>query len=305
MKKIIVSLVALIITAFMALGLVKLYQWKATPRPSDGLIEYKGEAYVAVHDNQPTFRDSELTTKAYETYADVDLLGRCGVAMACCGPELMPKDGEERESISHVKPSGWVQNAYDFIDGEYVYNRCHLIGWQLTAENDNPRNLITGTRYMNTEGMLPFENMVADYIRETGNHVMYRVTPHYNNLDLVCEGVAIEAYSVEDNGEGICFNVYCFNVQPGVTIDYATGNNCLAGESMTTTTTTTAATTTTTRATYPSSGDYVLNTKSEKIHKPDCGSVGKIAAHNRKDFSGDINELIDQGYDVCGSCFDK
>ena len=186
---------------------------------------YSGTPFVAVNDNIPSFSDKELTLVGYEQYSDLDSLGRCGVALASCGKEIMPKADEERGSISSITPSGWVQAKYDGISGGYLWNRCHLIGWQLSAENANKNNLITGTRYMNVEGMLPFENMVADYINETGNHVAYRVTPIFEGKNLVCSGVQIEAYSIEDKGEAICFNVYCFNVQPGITIDYLTGKS--------------------------------------------------------------------------------
>jgi DNA-entry nuclease len=200
----------------------------------DSIPEYSGSAYVLVNEGKPYFTESDYTTKAYEKYSDLDSLGRCGVVMACLGKETMPENGEERESISHVTPSGWEGNNKrydgDIVSGGWIYNRCHLIGWQLSAENDNERNLITGTRYFNAgdsdeRGMLAFENMVADYIKETGNHVLYRVTPVYNGNDLVARGILMEAYSVEDEGEGICFNVYFYNVQPGITIDYATGES--------------------------------------------------------------------------------
>lgn len=187
--------------------------------------EYSGIAYTVINDNQPNFSSAELTTTGYEHYSSLDSLGRCGVAIASCGREIMPADGEERGSISSIKPTGWVQAKYKGISGGYLWNRCHLIGWQLSAENANRSNLITGTRYMNIEGMLTFENMVADYIKETDNHVAYRVTPIFEGSNLVCSGVQMEAYSIEDNGEGICFNVYCYNVQPGISIDYATGNS--------------------------------------------------------------------------------
>ncbi len=184
---------------------------------------FSGSAYAIVSDNMPLFDDKDLTTESYEYYAPLDDLGRCGYAMACIGQNLMPTG--QRESISHVEPSGWIQGQYDFIDGENLYNRCHLIGFQLTGENANERNLITGTRYMNTQGMLPFENMIADYIEKTGNHVLYRATPIYAGSNLVASGVQLEAKSVEDDGEGICFHVYVYNNQPGVVIDYATGRN--------------------------------------------------------------------------------
>lgn len=191
----------------------------------DEVPPYSQAPYAVLYDNIPMFDGEELITDSYEYYAPLDALGRCGYAMACLGQDLMPT--EERESISSVKPTGWVQAQYDSIEGGNLYNRCHLIGFQLTGENANECNLITGTRYLNTEGMLPFENMVADYIKETGNHVVYRVTPIYEGDDLVASGVVMEALSVEDNGKGICFSVYVYNVQPGVSIDYATGESWL------------------------------------------------------------------------------
>lgn len=186
---------------------------------------YSGEPYVVINDNEPTFTEEEMQSQAYEAYSDLDVKQRCGTAEANISKELMPT--EERGSIGRVKPTGWKTVKYDHVEGKYLYNRCHLIGFQLTGENANERNLITGTRYMNTEGMLPFENMVADYIKETGNHVLYRVTPIFEGNNLLASGVEMEAKSVEDNGEGICFHVYVYNVQPGVEIDYATGNSRL------------------------------------------------------------------------------
>ncbi|MBR5295401.1 MAG: DNA/RNA non-specific endonuclease, partial [Clostridia bacterium] len=210
---------------------------------------YSGEIFTILNDNIPSFSKKELTTTAYESYSSLDALGRCGVALASCGKEIMPKQGEERGSISSIKPSGWVQEKYDIVDGKYLYNRCHLIGWQLSAENANKKNLITGTRYFNTEGMLPFENMVADYIKETNHHVAYRITPVYDGDSLVAKGVRMEAYSVEDNGEGICFHVFVYNVQPGIVIDYVTGESRLeSSTSSQAPTTTTQAPTTTTQA---------------------------------------------------------
>ena len=186
---------------------------------------YTGTPYVEIDGNVPGFTESDLTTESFETYAELDELGRCGVAYACVGLDIMPT--EDRGSISRVKPTGWVQNQYDFVDGKSLYNRCHLIGHQLTGEDANWMNLITGTRYMNVDGMLPFENMIADYVKETGNHVLYRVTPIFDGSNLVASGVQMEALSVEDNGAGVSYNVYCYNVQPGVVIDYATGENWL------------------------------------------------------------------------------
>lgn len=186
---------------------------------------FSGDPYVIINDNIPEFSRSDMTTDAYEYYSALDALGRCGYAMACIGLDIMPT--EDRGSIGQVKPTGWQTVKYDFVDGKYLYNRCHLIGYQLTGENANEQNLITGTRYLNVEGMLPFENLIADYVKETGNHVLYRVTPIYDGSNLVARGVQMEAISVEDNGAGICFHVYAYNHQPGVVIDYATGESRL------------------------------------------------------------------------------
>ncbi len=185
--------------------------------------QYDGKPYIEIENNVPQFTKSEITDIAFEDYSPLDAYGRCGVCIASIGPELMPT--EERTSISSVKPTAWHSIKYDHIDGGNLYNRCHLIGFQLTGENANEYNLITGTRYMNTEGMLPFENMVADYIKETGNHVMYRATPIFEGDNLLASGVTLEGYSVEDNGEGISFYVYCYNVQPDIHIDYSNGES--------------------------------------------------------------------------------
>ncbi len=189
----------------------------------DSIPDYEEDPYIEINDNIPYFTDDEITTDVFEEYSELDSLGRCGVAYANICQELMPT--EKRQSIGTIKPTGWQIAKYDFVDGKYLYNRCHLIGFQLAGENANEKNLITGTRYMNVDGMLPFENMVADYVKETDNHVLYRVTPLFDGNNLVASGVEMEAYSVEDDGEGICFNVYVYNVQPGVVIDYATGDN--------------------------------------------------------------------------------
>ena len=191
----------------------------------DEIPEYDGDEYVEIEGGEPDFSDDEDFVSGYEYYSDLDSLGRCGTTEALVGPETMPT--EERESIGMIKPTGWHTVRYDFVDGKYLYNRCHLIGYQLAGENANEKNLITGTRYMNTEGMLPFEDEVAGYVRETGNHVMYRVTPIFDGDDLVAKGVQMEAKSVED--DSVSFNVFVYNVQPGVEIDYATGDNHEAG----------------------------------------------------------------------------
>lgn len=185
--------------------------------------KYVGEPYVEINNNLPYFSDEEYSKKSYEYYSSLDQHGRAGEAIACIGEDLMPTT--ERGEIGMIKPSGWVQNKYDWVDGKYLYNRCHLIGYQLTGENANESNLITGTRSFNVEGMLPFENEVADYIHETGNHVMYKVTPIYDGDDLLAQGVQIQAISVEDGGYGVCFNVFVYNMEPGVIINYSTGDN--------------------------------------------------------------------------------
>lgn len=195
------------------------------------LPQYEGEPYVIINNNIPNFKEEDYTTKSFEEYSDLDLYGRCGVAFANISKEIMPDEDEDRGEISSVYPSGWKQKEYkNLVDGDYLYNRCHLIGWQLAGENDNKLNLITGTRYMNVEGMLPFENKIADYLKGKANrknHVLYRVTPIYEGNNLVASGVQMEAYSVEDKGKGICFNIYVYNVQPGISIDYKTGKSWL------------------------------------------------------------------------------
>lgn len=246
-------------------------------------LEYTGDLYVAVNDNQPQFTQKELDAQPYEFYSDLDRLGRCGYAMACLSRELMPT--EDRTGIGHIKPSGWQSAQYDFIDGKYLYNRSHLIGFQLAGENDNEKNLITGTRYFNATGMLAFENMVADYIKETGNRVLYRVTPEYDGNDLVAKGVRMEAWSVEDAGEGICFHVFVFNVQPGVQIDYKTGQSQVDEAYFS-----------------KDAQDYVLNTNSRRFHKPECTDSNSMKPENRQEVHTSRELLTAQGYKPCGSC---
>ncbi len=250
--------------------------------------------YVFINDNEPEFTEEEYTTDAFEAYSPLDYLGRCGPAYACLGRELMPT--EERESISHIYPSGWQSVQYDIVEGGSLYNRSHLIGFQMSGENDNEENLITGTRYMNAYVMLPFENMVADYIRDTGNHVLYRVTPVFEGSNLVASGVQMEAMSMEDEGADICFNVYIYNVQPGIEIDYATGDNWLTSKG--------SGSVDAADKSGGSSGSesYVLNTNSKKFHDPDCGSVDDMSSSNRENYKGSRSDLINQGYDPCGNC---
>ena len=261
-------------------------QWYLRPEPLslEDIPEWSGAAYVELEDNQPGFTKEEMTLEAFEDYSELDYLGRCGAAYANICPELMPT--EEREAIGNVKPTGWVSAKYDCVDGKYLYNRCHLIGFQLAGENANKKNLITGTRYLNVTGMLPFENDVADYVQRTDNHVLYRVTPVFVGTELVARGVQLEAYSVEDAGDGVCFNVFAYNVQPGVVIDYATGESRLDGEA--------------------SGGgeavSYVLNTSSKKFHDPACSNAASISKGNRQEWTGVREDLVSQGYSPCGQC---
>ena len=287
MKRNVSLLLAGVVAALSLSSCALLTEIAPTPTPTAQVVSYDlatgppytDQPYVVLQDNVPNFDSSDFTTQAFETYAPLDDLDRCGVAYANICTELMPT--EERGSIGQVKPSGWHTVTYDNVDGRYLYNRCHLIGFQLAGENANEQNLITGTRYMNVEGMLPFENQVADYVEETENHVLYRVTPIFQGDNLVASGVQMEAWSVEDQGEGVCFNVYVYNVQPGITIDYATG------ESWTSEVTAT---------------HYVLNTSSKKFHLPECSGVRDMNGSNRQDYQGSREQLLKQGYTPCGLC---
>ena len=254
--------------------------------------EYNGVPAVSVNGNVPFFTDTDLIDYGYEYYSPLDPLGRCGVAYAIVGYEIMPKYGEVRGEIGMVKPSGWHTAKYpDVIEDLWLYNRSHLIAWALGEENDNECNLITGTRYMNVEGMLPYENAVAEYIYQTRNHVQYRVTPYFMDSELVARGVLMEARSIED--DTICFCVWCYNVQPGIEIDYTSGDSWLADPL--------------TKHTEATEADengtaYVLNTRSMKCHLPECESVSDIAPHNRQDYTGSAEELKAMGYGACGRC---
>lgn len=268
---------------------------------------YTGSPYTVINDNIPDFSEADLTTESFESYSDLDNLGRCSTAYANIGQDIMPT--EERDSIGQVKPSGWHTVKYDCVDGKYLYNRCHLIGYQLTAENANEKNLITGTRYLNIEGMLPFENMVADYIKETNNHVLYRVTPLYNGDNLLASGVQMEAQSVEDDGDGILFNVFCYNVQPGVGIDYATGDSWLddsepiiaeadGAETLPAYTEDESGI----QEEQPIGYTYIININTGKFHYPDCRSVKQMNESNKMEYTGNREDLISQGYESCGNC---
>lgn len=261
----------------------------------DAIPAYDGRAYVAVNNNEPFFTDSDMTTTAFENYSDLDSLGRCGVAYANICKDIMPT--EERGKIGMIKPSGWHTVKYDVIKDRYLYNRCHLIGYQLAGENANPKNLITGTRYLNVEGMLPFENLVADYVNNTGNHVLYRVTPMFSGSNLVANGVLIEAKSVEDNGGGILFNVYCYNVQPGVGINYENGDSWLDG------TTGSASSGSDTSATENSAADSSnsetmvhITATGKKYHRAGCRTLKK------SDTEVTLDEAKSMGLSPCGIC---
>lgn len=266
--------------------------------------EYNGkDAYVTINDGEPDFGDF-YSTESAEYYSELDKLGRCGVCVANVGKDLMPT--EKRGSIGQVKPSGWKTVKYSSVDGKYLYNRCHLIGYQLSGENANEKNLITGTRYLNTEGMLPFENMIADYVKETGNHVLYRVTPIYDGDNLVASGVQMEAKSMEDDGEGILFNVYCYNVQPNITIDYATGDSHESKNASSEVSNESSAVENGGEESSESSNSneksFVLNTNTKKFHRPSCKSVNDIKPENRQDVTDTAEDIENQGYSPCKKC---
>lgn len=248
--------------------------------------EFSGKPYIEINNNIPNFNNYEMTEYSFEKYSDLDYLGRCTQAFANIGTDIMPN--EERREIGHIKPSGWQSTKYDIVDGKYLYNRCHLIGYQLTGENANEKNLITGTRYLNVDGMLPFENMVAEYVENTKNHVLYRVTPIYTGTNLIADGVQMEALSVEDDGEGICFNIYVYNVQPGILIDYETGKSELDRSNV-----------------LNSQGEeteFIINKNSKKIHYKYCSSVDDIQKKNKKVYYGKYDDLIKEGYTPCSRC---
>lgn len=250
--------------------------------------EYNGQPSVEINGNKPNFTEADLTTTSFEHYSDLDALGRCGVAYACIGRDLMPTG--ERDSIREIHPSGWHSEFYDFIEDEALYNRCHLIAYCLTAESANEKNLITGTHYMNHEGMNPYEKLVAKYLDNHAHHVLYRVTPIFEGDNLVASGVEMEAMSVED--DEICFHVYCFNVQPGVIIDYATGDSQADPDH----------TVEREKPDFPEGTTYVLNTHTHKFHLPDCDGVYKMQERNREATDKSREQLIEDGYSPCGSC---
>lgn len=261
----------------------------------DAIPAYDGKAYVAVNNNEPFFTDSDMTTTAFENYSDLDSLGRCGVAYANICKDIMPT--EERGKIGMIKPSGWHTVKYDVIKDRYLYNRCHLIGYQLAGENANPKNLITGTRYLNVEGMLPFENLVADYVNNTGNHVLYRVTPMFSGSNLVANGVLIEAKSVEDNGGGILFNVYCYNVQPGVGINYENGDSWLDGTTGSASSGSYSSAAENSAADSSNSETMVhITATGKKYHRAGCRTLKK------SDTEVTLDEAKSMGLSPCGIC---
>ena len=292
------------------------------PVTDDGVLSYRdvpafeGNPYVYVNDGEPTFTDEQRAAEpGHEHYGELDELGRCTAAFAVVGPETQPT--EKRGSIGEIRPSGWQMAKYDFVEGKYLFNRCHLLGYQLTGENANPQNLITGTRYLNIQGMLPFENAVADYVDATGNHVLMAVTPIFEGSELVARGVHMMAESVEDGGEGVAFNVFCYNVQPGVVIDYGTGESMLEEEATLLPDVSGAEKAPATAsdgggeasekgATETDEGKgvavYVLNTNSKKFHLPSCSSVDQMSPKNREDVEDTRENLIAKGYDPCKRC---
>lgn len=286
----------------------------------DNVPKYMGKAFVEANGNIPYFSDDDLSCDSFETYSALDSLGRCGPAYALIGPETMPS--AKRSNIGMVKPSGWQISKYDWIDGQYLFNRCHLIAYSLAGENDNPLNLITGTRSMNVLGMLPHEEQIASYVHETGNHVLYRVSPLYDGDNLVASGVLMEAESVEDRGEGISFCVWCYNVEPGVVVDYATGDNrtgnpekesyhepiSAIAPDASDVTNGAVGIEGGTEEDFNAAGldsevkTYVLNTHTYRFHYPGCPSAADIKEKNKQVFGGTRKEVLEKGYEPCGAC---
>lgn len=274
----------------------------------NNMSEYTGSPYISLNGNVPYFTDEEkLSTEPFEYYSNLDSLGRCGVAFANICKEIMPT--EERGAIGQIRPSGWHTVKYNgVIDGNYLYNRCHLIGYQLAGENANELNLITGTRYLNMIGMLEFENTVSAYVEETNNHVLYRVTPIFEGDNLVAKGVEMEAWSIEDKGAGVCFNVFCYNVQPGIEIDYATGDSWLSDgtspkeDIKNDNSTEQNLQSNNNYDTQQEVKEYILNTNTKKFHLPTCSSVNSMSGNNKQIVNGTIDDIKEQGYTPCSRC---
>ncbi len=283
MKKIIISILTAVSMTFCLSGCSSVELTTSVQSVSvEDIPAYTNSPYAVINENVPDF-DLSKEQESYQIYSELDDLGRTLGAEACLSKDMMPT--EERDSISSIHPSGWHSIQDDSIPSGSLYNRCHLIAYQLTGVND-VRNLITGTRYLNAEGMLPFEEMIADYIRETDNHVLYRVTPYYEGDNLLASGVFMEAYSLEDKGEGICFHVYCYNVMPSVEIDYKTGDAVIENSSID----------------KQIQKDYILNIKSKKIHLPECNGVQTMSEKNKKEVHTSIDELQQEGYSICSNC---
>ena len=300
MKKIISALLSLLLIFSTLTSCTNLFEStpinEAAYAELGNIPQFNGvNPYVKINNNVPFFEESEITTKSFESYSPLDSLGRCGAATACIGTDIMPT--EDRESISSVTPTGWINAKYDIVSGEYLYNRAHLIGFQLTGENANKENIITGTRFMNVEGMLPFENMVTDYVKETENHVMYRVTPIFEGKNLVASGVLMEALSVEDNGKAISFCVYVYNNQPGIVIDYSTGKSRLSTDQELPESPTDSEKDDTGTAVL-----YIINTNSNKFHTSACKYSLSIKQSNRIEATTTKEDLIHQGYSPCNYC---
>lgn len=285
------------------------------PCTLDDIPSYSGELYCMINNNVPFFQTPTDAAESFERYAPLDSLGRCGTAFANIGQDLMPT--EERGAIGQIRPSGWHTVKYEGIDGNYLYNRCHLIAYQLAGENANERNLITGTRTFNAVGMLSFEETAGNYVRATGHHVLYRVTPMFRGNNLVADGVLMEAWSVEDHGAGVCFNVFVYNVQPGIVIDYATGDSYASPDFYLADNSASPADSGGSPAQGSQSGsgtdsprentgipaaDYVLNTNTGKFHYPNCSSVQEMAEHNKLYYSGSREDVIAMGYVPCKRC---
>lgn len=266
----------------------------------EAIPKYDGHPYIEINDNIPFFTEEELTTESFEDYGELDHLGRCTASSACLSIDTMPTEEDKRGNIGNIKPTGWFSTKYECVEGKYVMNRCHCIAWQLSNENDNILNLVSGSRYLNLE-MLSFENMVADYLIETRNHVMYRVTPVFVEEEMLCRGLLMEGYSVEDDGEGISYCVFIYNVQPGIEFDYLTGESWYTGVFLDTNSK---------AVNFDGISDslntekvtYILNRNSKKFHLESCSSVSTISEHNKELFEGNRDYLISIGYEPCGSC---
>lgn len=295
--KALIAMLSISVMLFSVVASSEEINYISTTKENISVEAYTGEPSTMVNNNIPFFTEKEKNNmNAFESYSKLDGLGRCGITYANVCQELMPT--QERESIGSVKPSGWHTVKYNgIVDGNYLYNRCHLIGFQLTGENANKKNLITGTRYMNVVGMLPYENMVAEYVRRTNNHVLYRVTPIFTGNNLICDGVMMEAYSVEDNGSGITFCVFVYNVQPGIYINYSTGESCLLEGEVTP-----GSITEVKGSNKEISANYVLNTNTKKFHKVSCDSVNTIKEKNKQATTDSRENIIAQGYAPCKKC---